>query len=89
MIAASFKEGIIEMLSLMANYGNLVVKCSEVVPWRCHRRMIADYLTMIEGISVFGIIDNKQQPRFHKLTSFACLTGDRNVIYPDSKLTNL
>jgi uncharacterized protein (DUF488 family) len=90
MITASFKEGINEMLSLLANYGNLVVMCSEVVPWRCHRRMIADYLTMIEGISVFDIIDNRQQPRFHKVTSFACLTGgDRNVIYPDYKLTNL
>ncbi|MGA9154151.1 MAG: DUF488 domain-containing protein [Candidatus Nitrosopolaris sp.] len=62
MITTSFKEGIDEMLSLMENYGNLVVMCSEVVPWRCHRRMIADYLTMIEGISVFDIIDNKQQP---------------------------
>jgi uncharacterized protein (DUF488 family) len=90
MISAYFKEGINEMLSLLANYGNLVVMCSEVVPWRCHRRMIADYLTMIEGISVFDIIDNRQQPRFHKVTSFACLTGgDRNVIYPDYKLTNL
>jgi uncharacterized protein (DUF488 family) len=36
--------------------------CAEAVPWRCHRRMIADYLVMVEGISVFDILDSKQQP---------------------------
>jgi uncharacterized protein (DUF488 family) len=89
MSTTSFREGISEVLSLMTNYNNLAVMCSEAVPWRCHRRMIADYLTLVEGISVLEIIDSKQRPEAHQVTSFAHLTGDRNVIYPDSKITNL
>ena len=42
MITASLKEGINEM-----HYGNLVVMCSEVVPWRCHRRMVADQVLSV------------------------------------------
>ena len=42
MITASLKEGINEM-----HYGNLVVMCSEVVPWRCHRSMVADQLLSV------------------------------------------
>ena len=60
MATTSFKEGINELLSLMKKYSNLAIMCAEAVPWRCHRRMIADYLIMVQGISVFDILDNKQ-----------------------------
>ena len=83
MVTTSFREGISEVLSLMTNYINLAVMCSEAVPWRCHRRMIADYLTLVEGISVFDIIDSKKQPEPHQLTSFAHLTDSKAIIYPD------
>jgi uncharacterized protein (DUF488 family) len=62
MTTTSFREGINELLSLMQKYSNLSIMCAEAVPWRCHRRMIADYLIMVQGISVFDILDNKQQP---------------------------
>jgi uncharacterized protein (DUF488 family) len=42
-----FSEGISEVLSLITNYNNLTVMCSEAVPWCCHGRMIADYLTLV------------------------------------------
>jgi uncharacterized protein (DUF488 family) len=84
MATAFFREGISEVLSLMTNYNILAVMCSEAVPWRCHRRMIADYLTLVEGISVFDIIDSNQQPEPHQLTSFAHLTDSKTtVIYPE------
>jgi uncharacterized protein (DUF488 family) len=54
--------GINELLSLIKKYSRLAIMCAEAVPWRCHRRMIADYLVMVEGISVFDILDSKQQP---------------------------
>ena len=74
----------VDVLSLMTNYNNLAVICSEAVPWRCHRRMIADYLILVEGISVFNIIDSKQQPEPHQLTSFAHLTDSKTtIIYPE------
>jgi uncharacterized protein (DUF488 family) len=62
----------------------IAVMCSEAVPWRCHRRMIADYLILVEGISVFNIIDSKQQPEPHQLTSFAHLNDSKTtIIYPE------
>jgi uncharacterized protein (DUF488 family) len=42
----SFKEGIDEILSL-AKHNTIAIMCSEVLPWRCHRRFISDYLMMI------------------------------------------
>ena len=50
MATTSFREGIHDILSLMTNYNNIAIMCAEAVPWRCHRRMIADYLTLVEGI---------------------------------------
>ncbi len=70
MATTSFREGINELLSLIKKYSRLAIMCAEAVPWRCHRGMIADYLVMVEGISVFDILDSKQQPAPHKLTSF-------------------
>jgi uncharacterized protein (DUF488 family) len=83
MATTSFREGINELLSLMQKYPNLAIMCAEAVPWRCHRRMIADYLVMVEGISVFDILDREQQPASHELTSFARLTDDKIITYPE------
>ena len=83
MATTSFKEGINELLSLMKKYSNLAIMCAEAVPWRCHRRLIADYLIMVEGINVFDILDNKQQPASHELTSFARLTENKIITYPE------
>lgn len=84
MVTISFKEGIKELLSLIAKYDDpLAIMCSEAVPWRCHRRLIADYLVMIKGISVYNIIGNSGRPSPHKLTPFAVyLADDDIIIYP-------
>ena len=60
MATTSFRGGINELLSLMKKYSSLAIMCAEAVPWRCHRRMIEDYLVMVEGVSVFDILDSKQ-----------------------------
>jgi uncharacterized protein (DUF488 family) len=83
MATTSFRVGINELLSLIKKYSRLAIMCAEAVPWRCHRRMIADYLVMVEGISVFDILDSKQQPAPHKLTSFARSIDDKIIIYPE------
>ena len=83
MTTISFREGINELLSLMQKYSNLSIMCSEAVPRRCHRRMIADYLIMVQGISLFDILVSKQQPDSHELTSFAHLAGDKIITYPE------
>jgi uncharacterized protein (DUF488 family) len=52
--------------------------CSEALPWRCHRSLIADALT-VRGWRVFDIL-NEKEARPHKLPDFARLEGT-SVIY--------
>jgi hypothetical protein len=58
--------------------GDLAIMCSETVPWRCHRRLIAHYLVMVEGISVYDIIGSQPSP--HKLDSFALYNADGVIV---------
>ena len=55
------------------------VMCSEAVPWRCHRTLIADAL-LARGIEVIHLL-GAGQARAHKLTPFARVEGGR-VTYP-------
>ena len=56
--------------------------CAEVLPWRCHRSLIADAL-FARGIEVRHIM-SKTQAKTHALTSFAKLDGKR-ITYPISE----
>jgi uncharacterized protein (DUF488 family) len=47
--------------------------CAEAVPWRCHRSLIADALT-VQGIRAEEII-NATRLQVHTLTSFAQVDG--------------
>ena len=86
MSTTSFKEGIKELLLLMTKSdGPLAVMCSEAVPWRCHRRLIADYLVMVEGIPVCNIVGEGGSPSPHKLTSFAIRLAEGVIAYPKPK----
>ena len=59
------------------------IMCAEAVPWRCHRSLIADALT-IRGVPVMHIVSAaKAEP--HQLTSFARVEGNR-IIYPGPEL---
>jgi uncharacterized protein (DUF488 family) len=51
--------------------------CAEAVPWRCHRSLVADALT-VRGIEVFEVI-GPSAPNPHKLTPFAQVHGTRIV----------
>jgi uncharacterized protein (DUF488 family) len=57
----------------------VALMCAEAVPWRCHRSLIADALT-VRGIRVEHLMGlGKSQP--HRLTSFARVAGVR-LSYP-------
>jgi len=59
------------------------VMCSEAVPWRCHRRLIADAL-VVRGWEVRDILGPKKvEP--HALTPFARVEG-RTITYPSEPL---
>jgi len=54
--------------------------CAEAVPWRCHRSLIADALT-VRGIQTDHIMSIKCL-QAHSLISFAHVEGHR-ITYPD------
>jgi uncharacterized protein (DUF488 family) len=56
------------------------VMCAEAVWWRCHRRIVADYL-LARGESVFHIMgEGRLEPA--RLTPGAVLRNDGSIIYP-------
>jgi hypothetical protein len=73
-----FAEALSHLVEL-AERKSTAIMCAEILPWRCHRSMIADALT-VRGIEVIEIIDQTES-RPHRLTSFANVEGDR-ITYP-------
>ncbi|MDQ4074514.1 MAG: DUF488 domain-containing protein [Thermoproteota archaeon] len=85
MSTPEFMDGIDELLSLNVqekkyNHCNMAIMCAEALPWRCHRRLISDYLVAIMDVEVYDIIDISHKSP-HKLTSFAYIKDGR-VTYP-------
>jgi uncharacterized protein (DUF488 family) len=66
-------------LSARARETPTAIMCKQAVPWRCHRRLIADALT-VRGWSVLDII-RPGKVELHALTGFARVEGLR-VTYP-------
>ncbi len=71
------------VLALMAEAAQAptVVMCAEAVPWRCHRSLIADALSM-RGVEVRHIM-GPGKTQAHALTGFAQVDGTR-ITYPFS-----
>jgi uncharacterized protein (DUF488 family) len=56
------------------------VMCSEAVWWRCHRRIVADYL-LARGEEVFHIMgEGRLEPA--RLTPGAAVQADGTILYP-------
>jgi uncharacterized protein (DUF488 family) len=55
------------------------IMCAEAVPWRCHRSLIGDALS-VRGIEVMDILSLKNV-RPHTLTATARVEGTR-ITYP-------
>jgi uncharacterized protein (DUF488 family) len=71
-----------KLLSVAAKEKTAIM-CAEKFYWKCHRRLLSDYLC-IQGIEVLHIIEADKTVT-HKLTSGAVITNDSKVIYPQSK----
>jgi uncharacterized protein (DUF488 family) len=78
MQTSEFQEALEE---LMADSGLQLtaILSAEAVPWRCHRSLIADMLT-IRGWTVQHIV-NRNEMRVHSLTTFA-VARDGILTYP-------
>jgi len=72
-------EHALEGLIALANRERVAIMCAEALPWRCHRSLIADALT-VRGVEVAHIM-NGAILKPHALTSFAKVEGTR-ITYP-------
>jgi uncharacterized protein (DUF488 family) len=75
-----FEEGL-ERLIQLAKQKKTAIMCAEAVPWRCHRSLIADALT-VRGIRAAHIVSGKRV-QVHALTPFARVRGDC-ITYPEA-----
>jgi uncharacterized protein (DUF488 family) len=73
-----FEAGLDRLMKL-AGQKRGVMMCAEAVPWRCHRSLIADALT-VRGIRVEDILTIKRT-QAHSLTPFARVQCHR-ITYP-------
>jgi len=78
MQTSNFELGLHRLMKL-AGQKRSAIMCAEAVPWRCHRSLIADALT-VRGIQVDDIMSMKRS-QVHSLTSFACVEG-HGITYP-------
>jgi len=69
----------IERLRALARSRRVAVMCAEAVPWRCHRSLIADALT-VRGEAVRHIT-GMGEPTLHSPTPFAQV-HDGHITYP-------
>ncbi|HEV7221347.1 MAG TPA: DUF488 domain-containing protein [Pirellulales bacterium] len=69
----------LEDLIAFADERRTAIMCSEAVPWRCHRRLIADAL-IVRGWQVFDII-HRGAAKPHAMTPFARVDHGR-ITYP-------
>lgn len=78
MASDAFAEGVRQLLAL-ATHARPAIMCSEAVPWRCHRRLIADAL-IVAGAEVVHIL-SRTSARPAVLNEHARV-HDGHLIYP-------
>jgi len=73
-----FKKALEELITISKKEITAIM-CAEAVPWRCHRSLVGDALTVkkVEVLDIFSKTSTKE----HTLTSFAKVEGD-NIVYP-------
>jgi uncharacterized protein (DUF488 family) len=80
-----FEEGLATLMR-MSREKRVAIMCAEAVPWRCHRSLVADALS-VRGIPVIEILSETSY-RPHKLTPFAQVEG-KHITYPPEQSTLL
>ncbi len=66
----------------IAKMQKTAIMCAEAVPWRCHRSLLADALT-VQKWKVFHI-QSKKTAKEHALTPFLQIDEKGNLVYGDT-----
>ena len=78
MLTEQFRSALEPLLEIAATTPTAIM-CSESLFWRCHRRLISDYLVSRGGTVIHIMPDGKTQP--HSLTAGAKV-ADGVLTYP-------
>jgi uncharacterized protein (DUF488 family) len=81
MQTAEFADALGDLMAL-SRTKSVAIMCAEALPWRCHRSLIADALT-VRGINVQHIF-SETQCKSHSLTPFL-KTEDGRLSYPEER----
>jgi uncharacterized protein (DUF488 family) len=81
MLTDEFQEGVVRLLEVAQRKGTALM-CAEGLFWRCHRRLVSDFL-MAKRITVQHIMPNGEL-RPHKLTAGVVIEAGK-VTYPGEK----
>jgi uncharacterized protein (DUF488 family) len=71
--------GAFEQLATFARVSRIAIMCAEALPWRCHRRLIADQF-VARGWTVYDIV-GMNQVKEHALPPFAHIENGQ-LTYP-------
>jgi uncharacterized protein (DUF488 family) len=78
-LTSEFEQGLARLLQV-AEKSRTAMMCAEAVWWRCHRRIVSDYL-LARGHAVMHII-GEAEPKPATLTPGAEIRENGKVIYP-------
>jgi uncharacterized protein (DUF488 family) len=78
-LTGDFESGFARLLEI-AHEKATAMMCAEAVWWRCHRRIVSDYL-LARGHTVLHIVSNAE-PKPAALTVGAHIRDDGKVLYP-------
>jgi uncharacterized protein (DUF488 family) len=81
-MTAPFRDGLAQLRAL-ARGRRCAIMCAEAVWWRCHRRIVTDYL-LHEGERVLHIVGDGRT-EVAKMTEAATPTPDGSLAYPASR----
>ena len=76
--SAEFAAGLANLLAAVPTQ-QVVIMCSETLWWRCHRRLIADVVTLAHQMRVDHLHPSGREP--HELAAGARLSADGQVIW--------
>jgi uncharacterized protein (DUF488 family) len=86
MASDEFARGLARVMDI-ARERPTAIMCAEAVWWRCHRRLIADALT-VRGWEVVHLVPAHPagtRPTIHELSAFAVVSSDGQLSYPPSQ----
>jgi uncharacterized protein (DUF488 family) len=87
MRTATFLSAVDQVLTLASVRGT-VVMCAESLWWRCHRRMLADYITAVRGVPVSHLMHDGRLEE-HRLSPGLRLRDDGLLVYDGGQPTLL